>query len=489
MPKTLPFSLQQHITEFLAALPNLHSSTAQQAFLYSIGLDWGLQQKITVGSAPTEFVKILVATVSAYGNLADGRDAVVAVLEAAKPYLGADRRAVCQQLIEEIEACQRIAAPRPQAHASSQTTEAGEEIDFQDEQSNPYNCTIPGKLFVGYESLRRRLLLGLRNGNSYALLGGRRCGKTSFLLQLEKDVKAQTEFLRPYQPLPRYLDMQGCSQLTPAFLFKTIYALIVQELDAAPWREGIPGEEYQTFLAHMDAAQPAIEAHYGVHWLVVLLVDEMDAALAKLPDDQFFQNLRNLLMVSDFRRHFRLVASGVKEMSKLILSGSSPLNNLRRHHLRVLTATEIDMLIQAGFPQGCADPIKVRLLELTGGHPYLTQGLLEELWFDRETVNEAMVKRAGREFLNQHSDFDHWLFAFGQAEQAIYQNLCQASGGTLSLEVLRQRVAPEILPDLDEALLVLSYHGVINLADPDQPKLVGTLFREWYQVKTCQSKR
>jgi hypothetical protein len=38
---------------------------------------------------------------------------------------------------------------------------------------NPYNCTKPGNLFVGYERLRKELLNGFRNGNSYAILGGR----------------------------------------------------------------------------------------------------------------------------------------------------------------------------------------------------------------------------------------------------------------------------------------------------------------------------
>lgn len=70
---------------------------------------------------------------------------------------------------------------------------------------NPYNCTEPGHLFVGYEEVRRQLMQGFRNGYSYALLGGRRCGKTSLLLQLVQDL--QVNGLRPFQPLPRFLDI------------------------------------------------------------------------------------------------------------------------------------------------------------------------------------------------------------------------------------------------------------------------------------------
>ena len=64
---------------------------------------------------------------------------------------------------------------------------------------NPYNCAEPGNLFVGYERLRQELLNGFRNGRSYAILGGRRCGKTSLLKQIAVDL--QTTGLAPLTPI------------------------------------------------------------------------------------------------------------------------------------------------------------------------------------------------------------------------------------------------------------------------------------------------
>ena len=64
---------------------------------------------------------------------------------------------------------------------------------------NPYNSTKPGNLFVGYERLRDQLLSGFCNGNSFAILGGRRCGKTSLLMQIEQDLQAQANGQRPHQ--------------------------------------------------------------------------------------------------------------------------------------------------------------------------------------------------------------------------------------------------------------------------------------------------
>ncbi|HLC16535.1 MAG TPA: hypothetical protein VJL89_09955 [Thermodesulfovibrionia bacterium] len=55
---------------------------------------------------------------------------------------------------------------------------------------NPYNCTKPGNIFVGYKDLLEEILEGFYNGNSFAIIGGRRIGKTSFLMQLEKRLKS-----------------------------------------------------------------------------------------------------------------------------------------------------------------------------------------------------------------------------------------------------------------------------------------------------------
>jgi hypothetical protein len=347
---------------------------------------------------------------------------------------------------------------------------------------NPYNCTEPGTLFVGYDRLRKELLNGFCNGNSYAILGGRRCGKTSLLLQIEKDT--QSGDLAPFTPLPRFLDIQGLGQVTPASLFQALYNLVVKEITVPPWVSGELGNEYQTFLAHLDSVSPLLTQRYGTDWLVILLIDELDAAIATLPDDQFFQNLRNLLMISRFHRYFRLVASGVTQMANLISSGCSPLNNLRNKHLSILTGKQARELIRCGFPNGLGPEVEETLFRLTGRHPYLLQGLLEKFWEIRETEDELdvkAVKGAAREFLREHRDFVRWLDAFGPAEHAVYQLLSEAPGGTLSVREIRQRINPALAFQTEEALTILSYHGVIDDSDPDEPQIAGTLFQVWYR--------
>ena len=93
-------------------------------------------------------------------------------------------------------------------------------------------------------------------------------------------------------------------------------------------------------------------------------------------------------MTSRYSSRFRVAASGVKEMSQLIISGSSPLNNLRHQYLSVLSPNQARELIDFGFPDGLDAKVERGLLERTGCHPYLLQGLLEQLWEDRDHLDE-----------------------------------------------------------------------------------------------------
>lgn len=72
--------------------------------VFSAGLDDKLQQQISFTASPFQFSQLLVATLARYGILADGRDALEAVLETAKMYVGRDRQEKCDTLIKELKA-------------------------------------------------------------------------------------------------------------------------------------------------------------------------------------------------------------------------------------------------------------------------------------------------------------------------------------------------------------------------------------------------
>ncbi|MCP4696640.1 MAG: hypothetical protein GY862_07310 [Gammaproteobacteria bacterium] len=294
-----------------------------------------------------------------------------------------------------------------------------------------------------------------------------------------KDDIAKADF-RIFHPLPRYLDLQSLGDTTPALLFERIYQGIVQDIqDPVPWVRPQSGREYEYFLAQTALVKSRLDACYGPDWLLILLVDELDNAIDKLPNDQFFQNLRNLLMVSDFRRHFRLVATGVGSMARLILSGS-PLNNLRRRYLGILDKHAARQLILAGFKDGLPAGVEAELYRISGRHPYLLQGLLEKLWDLRGGLEKGCVYPAGRAFLKEHGDFHSWLEHFGPVEHEIYRRLCNTD--TAGLEELQRELHQQRISDTDEAVNVLAYHGVIDDSDEERICIAGMLFRDWYRL-------
>jgi predicted nucleotide-binding protein len=329
------------------------------------------------------------------------------------------------------------------------------------EAMNPYNCSRPGNLFTGYERMRDHMIRGLRNGKSYAVLGGRRCGKTSFLLKLEEDLNQQA--VETHRLLPRMLDMQAIVPRTPADFFRAIYGLAVQDMGAAP----SDLVNYQDFLARLDQARAAIEQKHGPNWVIVLLIDEFDSAIARLPDSECLENFRNLLTNSRYKGHFRVVATGVFSPAELMAKGS-PLNNLDPEYLGIIDAEHARRLIAAGFPDGLAAPAEALLLEHTGRHPYILQGMLEYLW-DSGAPDETTIRLAGRRFVRDRAGtFRRWLEGFRAEGCALYRALLEGT-----------HVAGL---STDDALAVLSYHGVIDESTPDSPRISGTLFREWFRA-------
>ena len=345
-------------------------------------------------------------------------------------------------------------------------------------QANPYNPVLPGNLFCGFDKELQRMLRQLRDGQSLAVIGGRRCGKTSLLMQLEQRIAAQG--LAGYAARPLRHSLQAEGALSAAELLGRIFQWAAADCDR-PWTPPPEGQAYRGFLAQLAAAYEAIVARHGADWLLVLLLDEFDVAAQRLPDDEFFGNLRHLLMESDFRQHFRLVASGASGMGSLIVDGS-PLNCLMQHTLRLFKPKEARQLLAAGFGEDGED-FRHRLFELTGRHPYLMQGLLNALWYEqRDEIDASDLRLAAETFLRERGDSDLrvWLDKFDKADHALLQLLAERPNCADSPQQLRQRMPADCRGQFNEARRKLSFHGLLDNEDTAEIRLSGSLFRDWY---------
>lgn len=98
----LTVALRRQIVNFFMSLPNIHDPYALQALIHSASLDPQLLSQISFTGASGQFFQLLLPILIQYGKLQDGRYALQAVLEAAKGFVGADRKAECDSLIRVL---------------------------------------------------------------------------------------------------------------------------------------------------------------------------------------------------------------------------------------------------------------------------------------------------------------------------------------------------------------------------------------------------
>lgn len=98
--------LQEKIITLLTSLPNIDDNNSQRAFMCHAGLDAQLQDLITTGLSPIQFIPLLVSTSIKYGTLENGKYAIEAILEAVPQYVGQEKKAESVRLLQELHAQQ-----------------------------------------------------------------------------------------------------------------------------------------------------------------------------------------------------------------------------------------------------------------------------------------------------------------------------------------------------------------------------------------------
>ncbi|MBF0563690.1 MAG: hypothetical protein HQK89_00450 [Nitrospirae bacterium] len=351
-----------------------------------------------------------------------------------------------------------------------------------------YSSTIVNNdMFVGHEDILNDIMNGLKNGESYAIIGGRRCGKTSILRKIEEVLKIPSK-IELFNVKPCYIDAQGLDDFTVRGVFREIYSQTVKGLCNASWLYADNGHDYDNFKKHLDQIKPMFESKYGDNWLVVLLIDELDMLSTKLNNDLFFQNLRNFLMNSDFARNFRLITTGVKILSNLISHGS-PLNNLKYKYLEIVSEKAADNLICKGFPYGFRPEVREYFVDITGRHPYIMQGICENLPRNGNAVDEMALYTAKTKFQEEHRDFNTWRDGFSETECTIYHLLAESKDSFLTGIELKDAIHPSLISNVQDSLTTLRYHGVIDRTDKNKPnKIAGTIFKKWFEENLPKDK-
>lgn len=358
---------------------------------------------------------------------------------------------------------------------------------------NPYNYNMPvgPEMFYGRDAqlsaIVRQLLAA--TGDSIALIGGRRMGKTSLLEALERQLlDPQSGRQANLLPLPIFLDFSGEGIGSPHAFFNRVieesqirWAHLAADDSLALTGQATDGAALGPALRRLlETWGRRIANQYGQQPRLILLLDECEEIVGQPWVTDLYGLLRYLLDGRTTRPFLKVVMAGSHGFLTQVRQRGSPLENILQYHrLYAFNRAATQDLID-GPTGGLVDAaVAAAVWQESGGHPFLAQYLLHALWEHGLAQGTAAdVGRWAIEFPQARADFFKWLAALGKSGAVAYGALLQVDG---PLNLDEARAALDAAPaDMDQTLEALHYHGLIQKDDQGRYQVSSGMFRRWF---------
>jgi len=328
---------------------------------------------------------------------------------------------------------------------------------------NPYIAGNPvggGDAFVGRADVLRDVARVLRspNENALVLFGQRRIGKTSILQEL----MARLPELGPYQPV--YFDLQGKAAASLQDMLADL---------AHQWELPTDGD--------FDFLSQVLE-HLPPKTSLVILLDEyglLDNRAGNQADESLFIYLRDLVNLDPDRLQFIFVSGQRPEdMPSLALSifkgiKSRPVSLLSKNE-----TTELIRLAERNQSLQWSEEVIDYVYGFTGGHPFLTQQLCQEVWetayydepAETPTVTIDDVEQAVPYAMRSSANALEWVWdGLGPAERVVAAVLARCGPGQATQSqfsrALQESGVRVLVGPLQDALHILNEWDLIDVSD------------------------
>ncbi|CAN5783094.1 hypothetical protein BH10CHL1_BH10CHL1_22690 [soil metagenome] len=341
-------------------------------------------------------------------------------------------------------------------------------------------------------------------GDSHAIIAGQRYGKTSILGALSHQLYQPVNLeLGDSLALPLYIDFKACAfnsaEAVFAFILHRIYRQIntvVRQHPLALWptplrlgarwfeklinAEELSMHDFEDGLGYiMDQLDtPTAPAR------LILMLDEIGKSFDQPWTDELYSQARALICSSELQTRIRLVLTGSQRFLEQQATYSAPLCDvLKLHYMEAFDQESIAQLVARadGFSPETAEAI----WRQSGGHPFLAQYLLYNLWERREVkelynVEPAMIDRLASGFLHQRVfELEGWANAVGAIGLSVYKVLSDASDWVTEEQIMA--AVNEPAQKIKRSLLGLCCHGLaVHDEDWAQYKYTGDLFKTWF---------
>lgn len=359
--------------------------------------------------------------------------------------------------------------------------------------NNPFYYNLPTRPadFLGRWPLVEEIVADLSRPrpDSWAIIGGRRFGKSSLLKAIESRLLERLSQTGPGERhiFPLVVDLKSSQMRNERSVYERIMRLLHRalrrqrrtlELDPAqlPLHELATdaAEEisYYQFEESLFDLTLYFEDHRGPLRLVLLL-DEVEATTRFEWSETMFNQLRAMIYDGDLADSVKLVLTGAANVTRVRHAGSPLLNAVKIEHLAVLPEADIHRLIDRGGEIPAAG--RAAIIAQSGGHPFLAQYLLHHLWQEGLThVTPAAVEQAARQMQRQRAaDLEGWWQTIAADGQQAYTILAEA-GDWLDERAIMAQV------HIEQGLSALCYHGLVKRDSGGRRYRIGSqLFRDW----------
>lgn len=360
--------------------------------------------------------------------------------------------------------------------------------------SNPYKWNrVHLDLFYGRESLLEELISGMLNGQSFALMGGRRIGKTTLLRKIEYELHSRLTSLMDggLVVIPVYVDTLSFADLTsPDIISDRILEatteFVSRHLTYDSKNRSLEHDPLNPFAQELLSLIERI-SEYRVQ--IVVLFDEISPVVYADWGTTYLGNWRALLHnTPPLSNYISATFAGAREIVNLANDVSSPLANILSWKcLQSFSVADTRLLVEEPTALDLPDDFHTRVYEYTGGHPFLIQYLMFHVLESGSSDLYQALDDACTHFIeNEHRQFQAWCSDFDDITWQIYE-MISSEGAVKKRALVRFFEDSGVQTQVQSCLNVLCSYGIVHQINDQTYKWSGELFRSWY-IENCRGR-
>jgi hypothetical protein len=358
-----------------------------------------------------------------------------------------------------------------------------------------YDFTKPvsdPRMFTGRKEIREEILVGSRRGDSYAVIGGTRSGKTSLLFEIKRILLEELGGKSAYVVGPVFLSTHQFPKLSQTAIYREI--VLNFKNSVLPLRfPNLQLEDGRLFDPQItdDKAFPAFQEvletivrTVSQDLRIVIMIDEVDELQRHEWSKTFFNNLRHLISQSSLQRNISMIIAGTLAIYSLYNVAGSPFLNVisGTKKLRLLSLEEASQLINQPTGGQLPPAITQQTYLETGGHPFLIQYIMKNLCDDpghsMAEVTADDVHRIVDKFLQERQDFSNWASKFKANDKTVYAMIASRGAPVRKSELVQMLGNAEAANDSIE---LLAHLGLIREIQRNLYENGGSMFKTWFE--------